>query len=65
MKRFLRLNDNCLIDREAVLCVYIKEGTDTVVITLKRDGGITTINWSLSTHEEAVNILNQFQEALK
>lgn len=64
MKRFLRLNDGCLIDRNAILCVYIKDSTN-IVIVLKHDGGTSTINWSLSTHEEAINILNQFQKVLK
>lgn len=65
MKRFIRLNDNCLIDRKAILCVHVKDGTNTIVVTLKRDGGITTIDWTLSTHEDAINILNQFQKVLK
>lgn len=65
MKRFLRLNDNCLIDRKAILCVSIKDGTNTVAIVLKNDGDPFIINYKLDTQEDAINIINQFQKVLK
>lgn len=65
MKRFIKLNDKCLIDRKAILCVYIKDNTNDIVIVLKNDSGTSTINYTLGTQENAINVLNQFQKALK
>ena len=65
MKRFIKLDNKCLIDRKAILCVYIEDNTNNIVIVLKNDGGTSKINYTVGAQENAINALNQFQKALK